>query len=112
MPNPIGGTYDCGGEYAVHIGAPLTVIRSFERPGIAVTDPDPGGCGFGETIKFTTNNQVVDPANSVINPDFPEVRFTARVIGEWCRFVLQDLAASGGSNRAIENLCERNPPQD
>ncbi len=113
VDSPDSGRYSCGaGAYAAHVRLPLTVVRSFERPWIAVADPDPGGCGFGPTVEFTTNRRVVDPETSVIDPEFPEARFASRVIGEWCSYVLEDLRSLGTSNRAIENLCERNPQQD
>jgi hypothetical protein len=96
----------------VHLVAAHPVARSFQNPDVAVPDPAPSGCGFGKTIEFTTNGRVVNPSTSALDPEFPRLRFTARVIGEWCRFTLQDLAAAGTSNRAVENLCERNPPQD
>lgn len=107
LPNGDPGQYLCGdNQYAVHLAAFLTVARSFEYPDEPLEDPDVTGCGFGLTEEFA------DPESthsSVLQADFPQVRFTAKVIGEWCRRVLPDLA---GQNPAIQNLCERNPPQD
>jgi hypothetical protein len=109
--SPVGGRYSCGAdEYATHLG-PVPVARSFQNPHIALPDPDPTGCGFGKTIDFTTNNQVVDQESSVLDPDFARLRFSARVIGEWCFYTLEDMKDAGTSHPAVENLCSRNPRQ-
>lgn len=102
------GNYECGGEYSMHIAQPYTEIRSFEYPDEPIIDLNPFGCGFGPTVDFTVDGEVVTP-QGVISPEFPEMRFTAKVIGEWCRQIKWDTEPQ---NRAVENLCQRNPPQD
>ena len=100
--------YECNNEYAMHISPPYSEIRSFEYPTEAKVDPDPSGCGFGKTSTFTVDGEVVTP-QGVVSPEFPKMRFTAKVIGEWCRHMGWD---SKPQVRAVENLCNRNPPQD
>ncbi len=100
--------YNCGGEYSMHIAAPYTVAIPFEYPTEPKPDPDPTGCGFGRTALFSVDGLVVRD-NGVIKPEFLEVRFTAKVIGEWCRAMKWDTEPQV---RAVENLCQRNPPQD
>lgn len=104
------GRYLCGdNQYAVHLAGLLNAARSFEYPDEPLENPDPTGCGFGMTESFTDTGPDAAPFDSVLQADFPKAKFTAKVIGEWCRRVLPDLA---GQNNAIQNLCERNPPQD
>lgn len=110
LGSPASGEYTCGdNDYAVHLASPHTLARSFEYPDEPLSDPDPTGCGFGRTEEFITNDWVVNPSTSALEPEFPQVRFTARVIGEWCRRILAD---PGGVAIQVERLCDRNPPQD
>jgi hypothetical protein len=100
--------YNCNGDYSLHLAPPYQLARPFEYPDEALPDPDPEGCGFGRTSEFVKDGVVVT-SEGLIKPEFLEVRFTAKVIGEWCRRVLSD---QDSQNRAVENLCKRNPPQD
>lgn len=111
--SPASGRYTCGAdEYATHLTSSHPVARSFQNPDVAIPNPDPSGCGFGRTADLISNEDLVNPSTSALQPEFEQLRFTARVIGEWCRYTLEDLESSGGSSNAVENLCRRNPPQD
>lgn len=101
--------YNCGdNDYGMHISPPYTEIRSFEYPKEALPNPDPTGCGFGPSTQFSVDGIVIRERGAIAL-EYIDARFTAKVIGEWCREM-------GWKTKPqvpqVERLCTQNPPQD